>query len=187
MKLIYKVILRASVGMAVIMVCWAVLFYFGMTKVINDEIDDMLSEFSEQLIVRFLSGEPVPLSADDVTGQYELLKISEEVADELPQVRFEDKVVPGGVIIVNSSLIERKVTRSDVKAYYIPANDLAIRCGTARAANIVMYGAINSHCKILQPESVHKGLEYAFKKKPRLIPMNEVAYRAGFEAVEQHD
>ena len=102
-------------------------------------------------------------------------------------VRFEDKVVPGGVIIVNSSLIERKVTRSDVKAYYIPANDLAIRCGTARAANIVMYGAINSHCKILQPESVHKGLEYAFKKKPRLIPMNEVAYRAGFEAVEQHD
>ena len=93
MKLIYKVILRASVGMAVIMVCWAVLFYFGMTKVINDEIDDMLSEFSEQLIVRFLSGEPVPLSADDVTGQYELLKISEEVADELPQVRFEDKVM----------------------------------------------------------------------------------------------
>ena len=90
MKLIYKVILRASVGMAVIMVCWAVLFYFGMTKVINDEIDDILSEFSEQLIVRFLSGEPIPLSADDVTGQYELLKISEEVADELPQVRFED-------------------------------------------------------------------------------------------------
>ena len=65
MKLIYKVILRASVGMAVIMVCWAVLFYFGMTKVINDEIDDMLSEFSEQLIVRFLSG----IAASPLRGQ----------------------------------------------------------------------------------------------------------------------
>ncbi len=91
MKLIYKVILRASVGMAAIMICWSVLFYFGMIKVINDEIDDILSDFSEQLIVRFLSGEKIPLSADDVTGQYELLKISEDVADELPQVRFEDK------------------------------------------------------------------------------------------------
>lgn len=101
-------------------------------------------------------------------------------------VKFEDKVAPGGVIMVNSSLIERKVQRTDVKAYYIPANDLAIKCGTARAANIIMYGAINSHCKILLPESVQKGLEYAFKKKPHLIPMNEVAYRTGFEAVEQH-
>ena len=50
MKLIYKVILRASVGMAVIMVCWAVLFYFGMTKVINDEIDDILSEFANRAL-----------------------------------------------------------------------------------------------------------------------------------------
>lgn len=91
MKLISKVILRASVGMAIVMVCWAVLFYFGMTKAINDEVDDILSDFSEQLIVRFLSGESIPLSADNVEGQYELHKISEEEADALPQIRFEDK------------------------------------------------------------------------------------------------
>lgn len=39
--------------------------------------------------------------------------------------KFVEIVGKGGTIILNSSLIESKVERTDVKAYYVPANDIA--------------------------------------------------------------
>lgn len=99
--------------------------------------------------------------------------------------KFENRVAKGGVIIVNSSLIDLKVTRTDVKTYYVPATDLAIQGGTEKAANIIMYGAINKVCKILEHDSILKGIEYAFKKKPKLIPLNEEIYKLGFNSIEE--
>lgn len=43
--------------------------------------------------------------------------------------KFEECGVPGGMVIVNSSLIPKKVTRQDVKAYYVPANEIALGLG----------------------------------------------------------
>ena len=44
------------------------------------------------------------------------------IAMNLPSLdKYEDDVVPGGVIFVDSSLIERKVKRTDVTVHYIPA------------------------------------------------------------------
>ncbi len=91
MKLIYKVLIRASIGMLAIMIVWAVLFYFGMSKAVSDEVDDMLSDFSEQLIVRFLSGDELMITADGVSSQYRLTEISPEIAKQLPQIRFENR------------------------------------------------------------------------------------------------
>ncbi len=91
MKLIYKVLIRASIGMLAIMMVWAVLFYFGMSKAVSDEVDDMLSDFSEQLIVRFLSGDELMITADGVSSQYRLTEISPEIAKQLPQIRFENR------------------------------------------------------------------------------------------------
>ena len=63
--------------------------------------------------------------------------------------KFADKVTPGGVILVNSSLIAQKVERKDVRVYYVPANEMALDLGTAKAANIIMLGAINRACEIM--------------------------------------
>ena len=41
--------------------------------------------------------------------------------------KFEDKVVPGGSIFVNSSMIDIKVQRTDVNAYYVPCTEIAAR------------------------------------------------------------
>ena len=40
--------------------------------------------------------------------------------------KFEDMVVPGGCIFINSSIIDRKAHRDDVKVYYIPCSDIAL-------------------------------------------------------------
>lgn len=51
---------------------------------------------------------------------------------------FEQDVVPGGMIIVNSSIADRKVERSDVQALYVPASKIASDAGLIAAANVVI-------------------------------------------------
>ena len=51
---------------------------------------------------------------------------------------FEESVKPGGVIIVNSSLVNRKVKRKDVRVYYIPATEIAKNIGLGATVGVVM-------------------------------------------------
>jgi 2-oxoglutarate ferredoxin oxidoreductase subunit gamma len=51
---------------------------------------------------------------------------------------FEPLVSPGGLVVVNSSIVDRKVERSDVQAIYIPATEIARDAGLQSAANVVL-------------------------------------------------
>ena len=56
------------------------------------------------------------------------------VAMNLPSLeKFENDVVPGGLIIIDSSIIDKKVEREDVKVIYIPASEIAEKAGMSRA------------------------------------------------------
>ena len=65
------------------------------------------------------------------------------VAMNLPSLdKYESTVAPGGMIFADSTLIERKVTRDDVKVFYVPATKLANDNGTPTLANMVLMGKI---------------------------------------------
>lgn len=65
------------------------------------------------------------------------------IAMNLPSLdRYEDSVVPGGVIFADSTLIERQVRRSDVTVYYVPATKLANENGTPTLANMIIIGKV---------------------------------------------
>ena len=65
------------------------------------------------------------------------------VAMNLPSLdKFEDSVVPGGMIFVDSSLVERAVKRTDVTVYPIPATRLASDNGFPTLANMIIMGKI---------------------------------------------
>ena len=98
--------------------------------------------------------------------------------------KFKDKVAPGGIIIVNSSLITDKVDREDVKTVYIDANDIALKAGSTKTANIVIFGALIKLTKILGLEDAKKGVEKIFARKPKVIPMNLVAFDLGYNCVD---
>ena len=67
------------------------------------------------------------------------------VAMNLPSLdRYEGAVKPGGVIFADSTLIERRVKRTDVKVYYIPATQLASEAGFSTLANMILVGKILS-------------------------------------------
>ncbi len=67
------------------------------------------------------------------------------VAMNLPSLdKFEKTVKAGGTIILDSSLIERKVVREDVNAIYIPATRLAQENGFPTLANMIIVGKLLS-------------------------------------------
>lgn len=119
-----------------------------------------------------------PIITDDATAA---------IVMNLPSlVKFEADVVTGGVILVNESLIDQKVSRADVKAYYIPANEIAVELGNFRVANMVMLGA---YLELVKPVGVTSILE-AFKKvfgeaKAHLVPLNEKALQRGADEIKK--
>lgn len=100
------------------------------------------------------------------------------VAMNLPSlIKFESLVKPGGKIFVNSSLVDRKVERTDVDVYYIPTTELAEELGNTRAANIIMFGALMRAIKIVDMESCQKVLKKIFSgKKEKFLALNQKAF-----------
>ncbi|MBR5191981.1 MAG: 2-oxoacid:acceptor oxidoreductase family protein [Clostridia bacterium] len=65
------------------------------------------------------------------------------VAMNLPSLDlYEERVKSGGIIFVDSSLIDRKVKRTDVTAYYIPATKMASDNNISKLANVILLGKV---------------------------------------------
>jgi 2-oxoglutarate ferredoxin oxidoreductase subunit gamma len=74
--------------------------------------------------------------------------------------KYKDSVVPGGMIFVDSSLINTKVERKDVTTYYIPATRMANEAGISTLANMIMMGKLLKEC----PGMSFDNTEIALKK-----------------------
>jgi 2-oxoglutarate ferredoxin oxidoreductase subunit gamma len=95
--------------------------------------------------------------------------------------KFEECVRPGGVIVVNTSLINRLPRRTDVIVVPVAANDIAKEAGTPKAANMVALGAFLGATGVADLEQVKKTLAETFAARPKLVPVNEAALARGFE------
>jgi 2-oxoglutarate ferredoxin oxidoreductase subunit gamma len=96
--------------------------------------------------------------------------------------KFESAIVPNGLIVVNTSLIDRKVVRNDLRAVYVPATEIAEKEGTARAANLVMLGAYVGVTQIVKPATVEHAIEATFAgKRGNVGEINIRAFRKGYD------
>ena len=94
--------------------------------------------------------------------------------------KFEDKVIPGGKIFVNSDLVTREVERTDVEVYKIPVNKIAIELGISKVANMVMLGAYLNVAQNFADEDILKVLRKMFgEDKAHLIDVNAQALAHG--------
>ena len=90
---------------------------------------------------------------------------------------------PGGVLFVNSSLVEKQLVRPEVRQVYLPVSAMAQEMGNVRVANIIMLGAVIGVTGMLQPQSVVAALEDNMgKKKSALLAINVAALNKGIEA-----
>jgi 2-oxoisovalerate ferredoxin oxidoreductase beta subunit len=91
---------------------------------------------------------------------------------------FEDTVVPGGLIIVNSSIITRKVERTDVKVYYVPATKLANDVGLTATAAVIILAIFAKLTGIMELDTLREVLPLSIKN-PKYVDVNINAIAAG--------
>ncbi|RME21673.1 MAG: 2-oxoacid:ferredoxin oxidoreductase subunit gamma [Deltaproteobacteria bacterium] len=95
--------------------------------------------------------------------------------------KFGPRVKPGGTIIINSTLVPIKCDRDDCTVLYVPANEIAEKVATARAANLVMLGAYVGLTGIVEKQLVIDTIKKEFRSKQKFIPANLAALEAGYE------
>ena len=109
------------------------------------------------------------------------------VAMNLPSLdKFEHTVKPGGLIVVNSSIIDRKVERDDVRVVYCDAAGIADSVKNPKGANVAILGAMMG----ADPDAVEfDKMVDAIKielgeRKMRFLEGNKAALVAGMEAAK---
>ena len=106
------------------------------------------------------------------------------VAMNLPSLlKFEDKVKPGGVLVVNSSLIDRKVDRDDIQVVYCDANHIAEEVGNPKGANVAILGAMLEKAPVVDLDTMVEAIRIELgERKARFLEGNKKALLAGMEA-----
>jgi len=80
---------------------------------------------------------------------------------------FENRVRPGGLMLLEASGVKEKPIRDDIRMEYIPALEAATRLGTIQNANLVMLGAYIEITKTLPSKLVLEEIEKRFGVKGR--------------------
>ena len=104
------------------------------------------------------------------------------IAMNLPSLdKYEDATVSGGKIFVESTLIDRKVKRDDVEAFYIPATKMATEIGAPTLANMVMLGKVIKETCAVDFDTIEEGLKKVIPaRKADMLDINLKAIQAGY-------
>jgi len=121
--------------------------------------------------------------SDDAVGSPIVSKPDVLIAMNLPSLdKFESQVAPGGMIIADSTLIERKVKRDDVTVFYVPATRLASENDMPTLANMIIVGKLLKELGDFDENSVNAALKKVISaKRADMLEVNLKAMRIGAE------
>lgn len=98
--------------------------------------------------------------SDDPIGSPIISEPDILIAMNLPSLdKYEDSVVKGGLIVVDSTMVERKVNRTDVEVIYIPATKLAQENNIPTLANMIIAGKVMDALKTSDEEAIRPVLQ----------------------------
>ncbi len=98
--------------------------------------------------------------------------------------KYEPLVVPDGVLVINTSLVDRKAERKDIEVVYAPANEIAEEMGEKRLANMVLLGAFLQKMPVFSLDEVGESLgKHIPEHRRNLLDANLVAMKRGAELV----
>ncbi|MEW6050130.1 MAG: 2-oxoacid:acceptor oxidoreductase family protein [Candidatus Zixiibacteriota bacterium] len=99
--------------------------------------------------------------------------------------KFVPRVKPGGLIIVNSSLINVKSDRTDLQQVYIPASQMAIDAGNGKATNITVLGAFIGATGLVSYETVKKVIHEKLGGKKTILEVNLTVLEQGYKFAQE--
>lgn len=101
--------------------------------------------------------------------------------------RFEDKIKPNGIILINSSLVDRKPRRDDLEVLELPVNNIADEMGNSRGANMILLGAYLEKTAIVSIDKALDHFNYIFEgKRKTIIEKNREAFITGVEYAQKN-
>lgn len=103
------------------------------------------------------------------------------IAMNLPSLdKYEPMVRPGGVLVVNESMVDREIVRKDIRGVMLKANEIAESLGDKRMSNMVLLGALIANLPVLPLEAIEKALAGHLPERHRkLLSKNYEALREG--------
>ena len=121
--------------------------------------------------------------SDDPVGSPIVSEPNCLIAMNLPSLRrYENSVVPGGMILVDSTLIDEKVERNDVSVFYVPATKMAKDEGFSTLANMILCGKLIKESADLKFENTDEALKKVIPpRKANLLDINLKALKVGYE------
>ena len=95
--------------------------------------------------------------------------------------KFAPKVQPGGICLVNSSLIPITSGRDDLIEVLVPCNQIANEMNNPRGPNMVVLSAFVGLSKVVSMEAIESIVRHEFRNKPKVIESNVALLRRGAE------
>lgn len=98
--------------------------------------------------------------------------------------KYEPLLAPGGLLVVNDSLIEAEAARTDVEVVRIPASALARKVGEERCISIVAVGAALARRPLVSAAAFRRALEETGKGGAAATAANLRAFELGAGAAQ---
>ena len=95
--------------------------------------------------------------------------------------KFLYKLIPGGTLFINSSIVKSEITRTDIKVVSAPVTEMALDMGNAKVLNIIMLGVYTGYTQVVPAEVVWDTIARKLGKKPALLPLKRQAFEAGLK------
>ncbi|MDR0952259.1 MAG: 2-oxoacid:acceptor oxidoreductase family protein [Oscillospiraceae bacterium] len=124
--------------------------------------------------------------SDDPVGSPIVSRPDTLIVMNLPSLdKYEDAVVPGGKIFVDSTLITRKVRRTDVEVHYIPSTKLADENEMGTLANMIITGKMVKEVGGFELGDIDKTIDKIVSaRRENLKTINRKAIDLGFSYAE---
>jgi 2-oxoglutarate ferredoxin oxidoreductase subunit gamma len=125
--------------------------------------------------------------SDEEIGSPIVRRPSSAIVMNIPSMQaYEPAVKPGGVLVVNSSLVNQVSEREDIIVVYVPATDMAGELGNVRVANMILLGAWAVAVGVVSPRQLEKTLaDHLPEDKQRFVKINQRALHRGAQLARE--
>jgi 2-oxoglutarate ferredoxin oxidoreductase subunit gamma len=97
--------------------------------------------------------------------------------------KYAPMVAAGGLLVVNTTLIEAESGRDDIEVLEVPCSAVARRAGDDKLVSVVALGALVGRRRLVEPETVHRALAVVLgERHADMVAADTAAFDAGYEA-----
>ena len=97
--------------------------------------------------------------------------------------KYAAVVAPGGLLVVNTTLIEAEADRDDIDVLEVPCTAVAKQAGDDKLVSVVALGALVGRRRFVEPETIHRALEIVLgDRHADMVEADMAAFDAGYEA-----